>query len=111
MDAEPVLVSACLLGVDCTYRGGNERREALLEALRGVPVVPVGPEAAGGLGIPRPRCEVGGGDGGAVLDGHAGVRTADGEDHTEAYLAGARVAVEVARRHGVRLAVLKDRSP
>jgi uncharacterized protein YbbK (DUF523 family) len=106
-----VLVSACLLGVPCTYRGDDERHEGLLAELRGWTVVPVCPEAAGGLGIPRPRCELSGGDGADVLDGGARVIDDDGGDHTEAYLRGAHVALDRAGETGARRAVLKDRSP
>ena len=110
-DREPVLVSACLLGVPCTYRGTDERDDDLLRRLDDRPVIPVCPEAAGGLGIPRPRCEIEGGDGTAVLDGRSRVVDDHGHDHTDAYLRGAHVALDAARRAGARLAVLKDRSP
>jgi uncharacterized protein YbbK (DUF523 family) len=110
-DEAPVLVSACLLGVRCTYRGDDERDDDLLARLRGRAVIPICPEAAGGLPVPRPRCEIEGGDGAAVLDGRARVLDADGGDHTEAYRRGAQVALDEARRTGAALAVLKDRSP
>jgi uncharacterized protein YbbK (DUF523 family) len=110
-DDEPVLVSACLLGVACTYRGDDERHGELLAALAGRTVVPVCPEAAGGLGVPRPRCEIDGGDGAAVLDGRARVTDDAGGDHTDAYLRGASAALDAARRAGATHAVLKDRSP
>ena len=48
---------------------------------------------------------------GHVLDGQARVLTVDGEDVTEAFLAGARLAMETAQRLGIRQAVLKDDSP
>jgi uncharacterized protein YbbK (DUF523 family) len=110
-DATPVLVSACLLGVPCTYRGTDERDDALLVALGDREVVSVCPEAAGGLGVPRPRCEIVGGEGGAVLDGRARVLDEAGGDHTDSYVRGAHRALDAARRAGARLAVLKDRSP
>jgi uncharacterized protein YbbK (DUF523 family) len=52
-----------------------------------------------------------GGDGRAVLDGAARVVTAAGVDVTDAYLAGAREALEAARRSGATTAILKARSP
>jgi uncharacterized protein YbbK (DUF523 family) len=106
-----VLVSACLLGSSCTYRGADERDDDLLAALDGHTVVPVCPEVAGGLPSPRPRCEVEGGDGAAVLAGAARVLDTDGGDHTAAYRRGAAVALDAARRSGAAVAVLKDRSP
>lgn len=53
-----VAVSACLLGENCKYSGGNNRCERLLEVLHARPdieVIPVCPEVAGGLPTPRPR--------------------------------------------------------
>lgn len=111
MSAAPVIVSACLLGVDCTYRGGNEARARVADALAGRVLLPVCPEVEGGLGVPRPRAEVDGGDGAAVLDGSARVRTAAGEDVTAAYVEGAHAVLRLALAEGVHLAVLKSRSP
>jgi uncharacterized protein YbbK (DUF523 family) len=105
------LISACLLGADCTYRGSHEARPALASVLAGRTVVPICPEVAGGLGCPRPRAEIEGGDGEAVLDGGAHVRTEDGSDVTDAYVRGARRAVDLARETGAEIAVLKSMSP
>ncbi len=110
-DAAPVLVSACLLGRACTYKA-TDNRDAAVRALVGDrPVVPVCPEEAGGLPTPRPPAEIQGGTGEDVLDGTARVVAVTGEDVTDAYLEGARVAVERARAAGVRRAILKARSP
>ena len=54
-------VSACLMGDNCKYSGGNNRCERLLAALASRPdieVVPVCPEVAGGLPTPRPPAEI-----------------------------------------------------
>jgi uncharacterized protein YbbK (DUF523 family) len=105
------LVSACLLGICTRYDGGCCPVPQLIElAARGV-AVPICPEVAGGLPIPRPPMEIVGGDGHAVLDGRARVLTIEGEDVTEAFLAGARQALETAQRLGIRQAVLKEDSP
>lgn len=55
-----VVVSACLLGRRCKYNGGSNENLALIERLRaeGHELVPVCPEVAGGLPIPRPRSEI-----------------------------------------------------
>ena len=49
-----VLVSACLLGENCKYSGGNNYNQAVCDFARGHQVVPVCPEVLGGL--PTPRC-------------------------------------------------------
>jgi uncharacterized protein YbbK (DUF523 family) len=46
-----------------------------------------------------------------VLDGQAQVLTASGEDVSAAFMAGAHQALELVRRHGIRVAVLKSGSP
>ena len=69
------------------------------------------PEVDGGLGTPRPAAEITGGDGADVLAGRARVVTRDGRDVTEAYVAGARRALEAARAAGAETAILKARSP
>src|SRR5437899_2260916 len=50
----PTLVSACLLGFPCRHDSADKRSERVLDALRDAEIVPICPEVAGGLGIPRP---------------------------------------------------------
>ena len=54
-----LLVSACLLGANCKYSGGNNALDPqTLRALReSWALVPVCPETAGGLGVPREPSE------------------------------------------------------
>ena len=101
--AEPLLVSACLLGVECDHLGRANRSEAVVAlGARGHRLIPVCPEVAGGLPTPRPAAELGG-------DGR--VRTAAGDDVTWAYERGAAATVALASALGVGRAVLKARSP
>ena len=53
-----VLVSACLLGENCKYNGGNNFTPAVAEYLRGKDVLPVCPELLAGLGCPRVPMEI-----------------------------------------------------
>lgn len=46
-----------------------------------------------------------------MLEGKARITRQDGQDVTEAFLAGARETVEIARRCGATSAILKARSP
>lgn len=112
-DRAQVLVSACLLGQRVRYDGeAAERSDAILDRWRTEGrIVPVCPEVAAGLGVPRPPAEIAGGGGTDVLDGEARVGTRDGLDVTRAFLVGAEHAVQVAARHGLQVAVLKERSP
>ena len=53
-----ILVSACLLGRNCKYSGGNNLDENVVAFVQGHEVVPVCPEEAAGLGIPRVPMEM-----------------------------------------------------
>ena len=107
----PVIVSACLLGQRCRYDGGHRDNPIVRAVLRDREVLPVCPEELGGLGTPRPAAELRAGDGTAVLAGRGRVVTHSGVDCTEAFLAGARAALALARQAGAREAILTDRSP
>lgn len=107
-----VLVSRCLLGQRVRYDGGAHGPYDLLQQWQTEGrIVPLCPEVAGGLPTPRPPAEIIGGNGHEVLDGLSQVLSIDGEDVTPAFLAGAAEAAELVRRHGIRLALLKSRSP
>ena len=112
-DREPVLVSACLLGRACRYDGrssldphlATELDEGQLEP------VPFCPEEHGGLPTPRPAAWIEKDGAAAVIDGEGRVVDENGRDATQAFLAGARGAVELCRERGIRRAFLKERSP
>ena len=96
-----VLVSACLLGVSCRYDGQSKAYSQIDELCRRHQVVPVCPEQLGGLPTPRVPAERQGQQ----------VVTKEGADVTAQYLRGAAEAVELARKLGCTVAVLKERSP
>jgi uncharacterized protein YbbK (DUF523 family) len=74
-------------------------------------VVPLCPEVAGGLPVPRPPAEIQTGDGAAVLAGRARILARDGNDVTAQFVAGAARALEAVQQARIRVAVLKARSP
>ncbi|MEE9678103.1 DUF523 domain-containing protein [Pseudomonas moraviensis] len=109
---EKILVSRCLLGHRVRYDGGASGPFDLLEQwIEEGRVVPLCPEVAGGLPTPRAAAEIPGGQGVEVLDGIAAVITTDGEDVSAQFLEGARQALELVQKHGIRVAVLKANSP
>ncbi|WNG38475.1 DUF523 domain-containing protein [Archangium minus] len=111
-EARVVLVSACLLGEACRYDGKSKGSDKVMRALEGKEVVPVCPETGAGLGIPRPAVELKGGAGAEVLAGRArAAEVESGKDQTEAFRRGAELALAAARRFGVKVALLKERSP
>ena len=111
---EKILVSACLLGAKVRYHGGDasSSHPALRRWLEEGRLVTACPEVDGGLGAPRAPAEIVGRDAGrGVIARAAFVRTAAGADLTDCFLAGASLALEAARRHGARIAILKEGSP
>lgn len=100
---EALLVSACLLGFNCKYSGGNNALPAeTLEMLRTkYRLIPVCPEVMGGLPTPRTPSE----------RRRERVVTRDGRDVTAEYEKGAALALRLAERYGCRAALLKSRSP
>ncbi len=96
-----ILVSACLLGENCKYNGGNNRNERVLRYVAGHEVIPVCPERLGGLPCPRKPVEWVG----------ERVLTRDGDDCTEAFRLGVQRAMEIIEGRQIDLAILQSRSP
>lgn len=53
-----IVVSACLLGSNCKYNGGNNFDPAVAAFVEGREVIPVCPEVLAGLGVPRTPIEI-----------------------------------------------------
>lgn len=110
---QPILVSACLLGLSTRYDGASKRNETVLEWLAREQLlpIPVCPEQLAGLPTPRDKTRFNAGDGRAVVDGTAQVVTFSGRIMNERFLHGANEVLRVARLAGCRRALLKERSP
>jgi len=96
-----IMVSACLLGENCKYSGGNNLSPDLLRLLAGHTVIPVCPEVLGGLPIPRIPAEIVNG----IVINREGV-SVDGP-----FRLGAARALELARQEKPDLIILQSRSP
>ena len=101
MTKPKLLVSACLLGENCKYSGGNNRNEQVQALERYFQLIPVCPECFGGLPIPREPSE--------IRDGC--VVSKSGADVTAAFADGAEKALYIAEEENCGLALLKERSP
>jgi uncharacterized protein YbbK (DUF523 family) len=111
---EYILVSACLLGQPVRYHGGDAActHPQLQRWCDEGRVISVCPEVAAGMTIPRLPAEISQARGGfAVLDGRAAVLDSAGEDVTTPFLAGAGLALKLARSRKIRIAILKEGSP
>lgn len=96
-----ILVSACLLGSNCKYNGGNNRNERVRDFVRGHEIISVCPEVMAGLGTPRTPVE--------IVNGN--VQTQDGHSvDTELRAAVARILDDI-KNLNIDCAVLQSRSP
>lgn len=96
-----ILVSACLYGNKCRYKGDDCFNEKLAELGKNAVLIPVCPEQLGGLSTPRNPAE-------RVGDK---IISSAGADVTEEYTRGADFAVEIAKANAVDYCVLKANSP
>jgi len=109
---QKILVSACLLGEKVRYDGSGCCQHGLIEQWRQEGrVVPLCPEVAGELQVPRPPAEIEDGNAEAVLQGKGDIRRRDGADVTDAFLQGAEKALAACWKHRIKIAILKEGSP
>ncbi|MFD1745807.1 DUF523 domain-containing protein [Rhizobium helianthi] len=109
-----ILISACLLGQPVRYDGkGKPLVHPFIDQWKGEGrLVPLCPELAGGMSVPRPAAEIENGmTGEDVLAGRARVLELTGGDVTVAFTAGAERALAAARQNDCRFALLIDGSP
>ena len=100
---EKAMISACLLGVNCKYDGGNNRLpdETIGKLVSQYDLIPVCPECYGGLTTPRTPSE--------RLGDRVVSKT--GVDVTAQFNKGAEAALYLARLFNVKTAILKANSP
>ena len=96
-----ILVSACLFGNKCRYKGDDCFNEKLAKLGKNAVLIPVCPEQLGGLSTPRNPAE------------RVGEKIISnvGKDVTEEYTRGANLAVQIAKANDVNFCVLKANSP
>lgn len=99
---EPILVSACLLGVNCRYDGKNGKKEDILALMNQFHLIPICPEQLGGMKTPRPPAE---------RTGKVSVMDQSGQDVTAFFKRGAMETLKIAEIYGCKRAILKERSP
>lgn len=101
------IISACLLGQNCKYDGGNNRCQKIVEFYEQNKCISVCPERAGNLPCPRPPAEIR--DGRVIND--------KGYDVTKQFVRGAELslaaALKMAEIEGEEIegAILKAKSP
>lgn len=106
----PILVSACMTGVECGFDGtANGRYPTVLKFLDypTATLLRFCPEDYS-FGTPRAMCDIYGGNGYDVLDGRARVKTTDGEDWTDGMTEAAHAMARFALANNAEVAVLMD---
>ena len=98
---EKILISACLVGDNVKYNGGNNLSNKIAALLKKYELVPFCPEVEGGLSIPRSPSERVGNK----------VMNREGEDVTDAFYRGAELAYNICLYLKIKTAILKERSP
>ena len=96
-----IAVSACLLGENCKYNGGNNYSEKVRDYAKGNEVIPVCPEVLGGLSIPREPAE--------IVNGIVSLK--DGTSVDKEFRQGARKALEIVKEQNADIVILQSRSP
>lgn len=96
-----ILVSSCLLGCNCRYKGDGCRNERVLKLKDSHTLIPVCPEQMGGLETPRNPSE--------RVNGK--VLSNAGRDVTEQFRKGAETALFLAQLNHADFAVFKANSP
>lgn len=96
-----IIVSACLLGENCKYSGGNNYDPKVENFVRGREVIRVCPERLAGLGIPRAPME--------IVDGV--LRNQDGTSVDQPVRQAVAQILEQMKNENIECAVLQSRSP
>ena len=96
-----VLVSACLLGKNCKYNGGNNYSPEVINFLKNKEFIEICPEILAGMSAPRPPVEI---VNGKVMDN-------SGRDLDKQYRLGVSKAMEMVKDQNISVAILQSRSP
>ena len=100
-----ILVSACLVGINCKYSGGNNYNQKIFDLVKEGKAIPICPEQLGGLNTPRKPVEL------KVINGKRYAIDNEGNDVTENFERGALEVLNLAKNLNISKAILQPRSP
>ena len=100
-----ILVSACLVGINCKYSGGNNYNQKIFDLVKEGKAIPICPEQLGGLNTPRKPVEL------KVINGKRYAIDNEGNDFTENFERGALEVLKLAKNLNINKAILQPRSP
>jgi len=106
------LISACLLGIRCTWSADDRyKNDRAIELSKVETLIPVCPEQLGGLATPRVPQEIQGGTGEDILDGKCRVLNKNGEDINNQFIRGAEETLKIVRQLNIKEFIAKSGSP
>ena len=100
-----ILISACLVGINCKYNGSNNYNKKVFELVKNGKAIPLCPEQLGGLMTPRVPSEI------KYIDGKRYVINSNGDDVTLEFEKGANEVMKFVKAMGINKAILQMRSP
>ena len=100
-----ILVSACLVGINCKYSGGNNYNQKIFDLVKEGKAIPICPEQLGGLNTPRKPVEL------KVINGKRYAIDNEGNDLKENFERGALEVLNLAKNLNINKAILQPRSP
>lgn len=96
-----VLISRCLLGINCRYDGKNNEIKNLKEKFPQINFIDICPEVDSGMKTPRKPCEI----------KNSKVINVDGVDFTKNFKKGGQITLEICKKNNIKIALLKAKSP
>jgi len=100
-----IFVSACLVGINCKYNGGNNYNNKIFNLVKQGKAIPICPEQLGGLQTPRNPSEI------KIIDGKRYVIDNKGTDVTQNFDKGAKEVLKLAKELKIKKVILKSKSP
>ena len=94
-------ISACLMGINCKYNGGNNFNQELFDYMQNHEYILICPETSGGMSVPRTPSE-------CVNDK---VINQSGEDVTHYFHLGAEVEINRIKTAKIEHVICQSRSP
>ena len=86
-----ILISACLVGINCKYNGKNNYNEKAFQLVKNGKAIPICPEQLGGLPTPRDPAEI------KIINNKRCVFDNKNKDVTDSFIKGANEVLELAK--------------
>ena len=106
MKKEKLLISSCLLGENVKYDGSNNglSKDIIDRLKEKYELFSFCPEVAGGLPTPRIPCEI-------ISQNPLKIINKNNEDKTKEFISGANKTLDLCKKEGIKVALLKANSP